>query len=683
MDYSRGKSYPLGATVTSAGVNFSIFSNNATRLELLLFDAPEAIQASKVIPLNPDTNRTFYYWHIFVPGLKAGQLYGYRAYGPFNPHKGMRYDPSKVLVDPYAKAVAYGNYQREIAKRYGEDNLPWCMKSVVVDPDDYDWEGDEPLQRPYDKSIIYELHVGGFTRHPNSGVAPGKRGTYAGLVEKIPYLKELGIKTIELMPVQQFDPQASPQLRPNYWGYQPIAYFAPHCDYSARRDPCGPVDEFRDMVKALHRAGIEVILDVVYNHTAEEDQTGPTLSYRGLENETYYMLNSDNPAEYQNYSGTGNTLNANNSIVRRLILESLRYWVETMHVDGFRFDLASVLSRGIDGELHPDPPVLWSIESDPVLAGAKIIAEAWDASGLYQVTNFIGLRWAVWNGLYRDTVRRFVKSDPGQVSSLADAIVGSPNLFNGMNQDPVRSINYIASHDGFTMNDLVSYNEKHNWENGYDNEDGARVNFSWNCGVEGPADDPQVDALRVRQIKNILTILCVSQGRPMLLMGDEARRTQHGNNNAFNQDNKTSWFDWENLQKHAEIFRFAKILIRNHQNSCLLRDRQLWANSNNTEVRWHGTQLNQPNWGYDSHSLAFELINHICAEQWFVILNAYWQPLEFEIPALPENRSWRRLVDTNLPTPEDISEQPTPLPPETRNYRLGARSVVVLIYRQD
>jgi glycogen operon protein len=683
MDYSRGKSYPLGATVTSAGVNFSIFSNNATRLELLLFDAPEAIQASKVIPLNPDTNRTFYYWHIFVPGLKAGQLYGYRAYGPFNPHKGMRYDPSKVLVDPYAKAVAYGNYQREIAKRYGEDNLPWCMKSVVVDPDDYDWEGDEPLQRPYDKSIIYELHVGGFTRHPNSGVAPGKRGTYAGLVEKIPYLKELGIKTIELMPVQQFDPQASPQLRPNYWGYQPIAYFAPHCDYSARRDPCGPVDEFRDMVKALHRAGIEVILDVVYNHTAEEDQTGPTLSYRGLENETYYMLNSDNPAEYQNYSGTGNTLNANNSIVRRLILESLRYWVETMHVDGFRFDLASVLSRGIDGELHPDPPVLWSIESDPVLAGAKIIAEAWDASGLYQVTNFIGLRWAVWNGLYRDTVRRFVKSDPGQVSSLADAIVGSPNLFNGMNQDPVRSINYIASHDGFTMNDLVSYNEKHNWENGYDNEDGARVNFSWNCGVEGPADDPQVEALRVRQIKNILTILCVSQGRPMLLMGDEARRTQHGNNNAFNQDNKTSWFDWENLQKHAEIFRFAKILIRNHQNSCLLRDRQLWANSNNTEVRWHGTQLNQPNWGYDSHSLAFELINHICAEQWFVILNAYWQPLEFEIPALPENRSWRRLVDTNLPTPEDISEQPTPLPPETRNYRLGARSVVVLIYRQD
>ena len=676
MEYLKGKSYPLGATLTPGGVNFAIFSLNASRIELLLFDAIDASQASTVIPLNPDTNRTFYYWHVFVPGLKAGQLYGYRVYGPYTPQTGLRYDGSKVLIDPYAKAVAYANYQRSAAMRYGEDNLPWCMKSVVVDVSAYDWEGDLPLQRPYDKSLIYEMHVRGFTRHPNSGVNSDKQGTFAGLIEKIPYLRELGISTVELMPVQQFDPQAAPQMRPNYWGYEPVAYFAPHRDYSSRRDPCGPVDEFRDMVKALHRAGIEVILDVVYNHTGEDDQKGPTLSFRGLENLTYYILDQNNPAEYLNYSGTGNTLNANNSIVRRLILESLRYWVEEMHVDGFRFDLASVLSRGIDGNVHPDPPILWSIESDPVLAGIKIIAEAWDAGGLYQVTDFIGLRWAVWNGQYRDTVRRFVKSDPYQIPALAEAIVGSPDLFKGMNQDPVRSINYLASHDGFTLNDLVTYNEKHNWANGYDNRDGTSVNHSWNCGIEGVTDDPEIETLRLRQIKNFLTILLVSQGRPMLLMGDEVRRTQSGNNNAFDQDNEITWFDWEKIEHNAELLRFTKLLIRFHHNTCLLRDRQIWAKSNSTEIHWHGTKLNQPDWGDNSHSLAFELINHACGEQLFVILNAYWEPLEFELPVLTGELAWCRLVDTCLPAPQDICDQPKPI--NARIYRADPRSAVVL-----
>ena len=366
-----GKSYPLGASYTGEGVNFSLFSFNATRVELFLFDSIGSSKPSAAISLDPERNRTFSYWHIFIPGLQPGQLYGYRVSGPFAPQLGMRYDPAKVLVDPYAQAIAYDHYQRSAAMRLGEDNLQACLKSVVVDATGYDWEGDQPLRRPADKSLIYELHVGGFTRHPNSGVSADRRGTYAGLIEKIPYLQALGIQTVELMPVQQFDPQAAPQSRPNYWGYQPIAYFAPHRDYSSRRDPLGPVDEFRDMVKALHRAGIEVILDVVYNHTAEDDQKGPTLSFRGLDNPTYYLLNRRKPAEYLNFSGTGNTLSANNSIVRRLILDSLRYWVESMHVDGFRFDLASVLSRDINGELHPDPPVLWSIKWTQFWPGQK------------------------------------------------------------------------------------------------------------------------------------------------------------------------------------------------------------------------------------------------------------------------------------------------------------------------
>ncbi len=681
MNILPGKPYPLGATVYPDGVNFSLLSLNGNRIELLLFDHIEDTRPSTIIPLDPKVNLTFYYWHVFVPGLKSGQLYGYRVDGPYQPKAGLRYDFTKVLVDPYARAVAYQDYRRSAAKRLGLDNLPYAMKSVVVDPTTYDWEGDTPLRKPYGESLIYEMHVRGFTAHPNSGLPLEKRGTYAGLVEKIPYLQDLGIKTVELMPIQQFDPQSAPYPRPNYWGYEPVAYFAPHRDYCSRKDPLGPVDEFRDLIKAFHRAGIEVILDVVYNHTAEDGKDGPWLSFRGLENLMYYTLDPQNPEEYLNFSGVGNTLNANISVVRRLIMDSLRYWVEHMHVDGFRFDLASSLSRGIDGRVLDDPPILWSIESDPVLAGTKIIAEAWDAGGLYQVHNFVGLRWAVWNGQFRDTVRGFLKSDPGTVGPLADAIIGSPNLFGQPNRDPVRSINFITAHDGFTLNDLVSYNRKHNWTNGYNNRDGTDHNLSWNCGEEGPTDNIEIERLRQRQIKNFLTLLLISQGRPMLSMGDEVRRTQLGNNNPFNQDNEMSWFNWEDLATNAETLRFVRSLIHMNQNSCLFRDRQLWSTSESSGVRWHGTKVNQPDWSYDSHSLAFELTHYGCREHLHVMLNAYWQPLEFELPALPSDQAWHRMIDTNLPAPDDFSDAPVKLSDGQLSYTLGPRSCAVLVAR--
>ncbi len=461
-----------------------------------------------------------------------------------------------------------------------------------------------------------------------------KRGTYAGLIDKIPYLQDLGILTIELMPVQQFDPQAAPTLT-NYWGYQPIGWFAPHRAYSSRQDLIGPVDEFRDMVKALHRANIEVILDVVFNHTAEDDEHGPTLSLRGLDNPTYYLLDPDNPARYVDDTGCGNTIDGNETITRRMILDCLRYWVQHLHVDGFRFDLASILSRGEDGLPLKDPPILWDIETDPVLANTKIIAEAWDAAGLYQVSTFVGDRWMVWNGQYRDNVRRFVKGEAGMVSKLANSLMGSANLYRQAERDPNRSVNFITAHDGFTLNDLVSYDEKHNLANGEDNRDGSNDNFSWNCGVEGPTDDRAIEALRLRQIKNFITILLMSQGRPMLLMGDEIRRTQHGNNNAYAQDNATSWFDWHDVVQHADVLRFVRGLIHFHQQSPIFRDRRFWSEPGGTDVTWHGVQLNQPDFGDQSHTLAFELVHPDSQSHLHILLNAYWEPVVFELPELP------------------------------------------------
>ena len=678
-----GQSFPLGATVRHDGVNFCIFSENCTAIELLLFDGPGESWPSRIIPLDPNHNRTFYYWHVFVPGIGAGQHYGYRVYGPFDPARGHRFDGSKVLLDPYARAVGLGpNYSREAAIQRG-DNCPHAMRSIVVDPEGYDWEGDIPLERPYSGSVIYELHVGGFTRHPSSGVALEKRGTYAGLVEKIPYLKSLGITAVELQPVQQFDEQDVPAPLKNYWGYNPVAFFAPHAGYASRRDPLAPVDEFRDMVKAFHRAGIEVILDVVFNHTAEGDERGPTLSFRGLENQCYYIL-GQNPARYANYSGCGNTLNGNMSIVRRMIVDCLRYWVDVMHVDGFRFDLASVLARDEWGQPHKSPPILWDIDSDPVLAGAKIIAEAWDADGLYQVGTFVGHRWAEWNGPFRDDVRRFVKGDSQMVPLLAARLTGSPDLYPQEDREPNRSINFITCHDGFTLNDLVSYNRKHNLANGQANRDGTDTNFSWNCGVEGPTGDPTVERLRLRQIKNFLTILLVSQGTPMLLMGDEVRRTQHGNNNAYCQDNELSWFDWTALEPQAGLLRFVSGLVHFVQSREIFREERFWSkNGKQAHISWHGVRLGQPDWGDNSHSLAFSLRHPGGNDQLHIMLNAYWEPLLFELPPLPAESCWYRIVDTALPSPHDFCP-PAEAPLVAQDgYPVVARSAVILLAQPE
>ncbi len=688
LPLSPGQPYPIGTTVQPGGVNFCVFSKNATAMELLLFDSENDSRPASVIRLDPEHHRTFYYWHVFVPSLGAGQLYGYRVHGPFTPERGRRFDGSKVLVDPYARAVVYGaNYSREAAKRFGVDNVAYCIKSVVVDTAHYDWEGDAPLRRPYSGSVIYEMHVGGFTRHPSSGVAPEKRGTYAGLIEKIPYLKELGVTAIELLPVQQFDEQDGPKgtALKNYWGYSPLAFFAPHHGYSARRDPLGPVDEFRDMVKALHRAGLEVILDVVFNHTTENDEAGPTLSFRGFENRMYYHLHPHNPAQYANFSGCGNALNGNHALVRRFILDCLRYWVQEMHVDGFRFDLASVLARDEAGHPHPNPPVLWEIESDPVLAGTKIMAEAWDAAGLYQVGNFIGHRWAEWNSHFRDDVRRFVKGDSGLMRAVAARLTGSPDLYPQPDREPNRSINFITCHDGFTLNDLVSYNDQHNEANGEGNRDGNPLNWSWNGGAEGPSDEAAIEALRQRQIKNFLTILFISQGTPMLAMGDEARRTQRGNNNAYCQDNELSWFDWRAVENQPGLLRLVRGLIRFTQARTLFEEERFWnadsAANAAPQITWHGIHLNQPDWGHDSHSLAFSLHNPEAQEHLHIILNAYWEPLAFDLPLLPAGQLWRRVVDTARPSPADLSEPGAEPIVTASRYTAQPRSVVILLAR--
>jgi glycogen operon protein len=653
-----GTSSPLGATVQADGVNFSVFSKNATRIDLLLFDGDGTEPPSRVIPIEPLWHRTYHYWHAFVPGLKHGQVYAYRAHGPFEPQNGLRFDETKVLIDPYGLAVSVPDkYSRDAAKVRG-DNSATAMKSVVADPSQYNWEGDKPLRRPFSETIVYEMHVRGFTRHPSSGVSPEKRGTYAGLIEKIPYLQALGITAVELLPVFQFDPQDAPQGRPNYWGYQPVSYFAPHHAYGSRKTPLGVIDEFRDMVKALHRAGIEVFLDVVYNHTTEGGANGPTICYRGLANDFYYTLEDDR-SRYADFTGCGNTLNANQPIVRRLIQDSLRYWVTEMHIDGFRFDLAAILSRDEHGHPLPNPPVLWDIESDPVMAGTKLIAEAWDAAGLYQVGNFIGDTWQEWNGRFRDDVRKFVKGEDRTVSGLATRLLGSPDIYEHEQREAEQSINFVTCHDGFTLNDLVSYNEKHNDANGERNTDGSNDNMSWNCGVEGPTDDPAIEALRARQVKNFLVIQTLSAGTPMILMGDEARRTQQGNNNAYCQDTEISWFDWTLVERHADLVRFVSALnaMRQRRDLSLLEGTlTLTEMLKLANVQWHGVQLNQPDWGDGSHSLAATVHMIKGGGLLHTMFNAYWEPLTFELPPVPDGMTdhWRRCIDTALAAPDDI-----------------------------
>ena len=682
---SQGATSPLGASVTAGGVNFCLYSRDAEHLELLFFDHVNDPKPAHIVELDPVGHRTYHYWHVFVPGIRPGQVYGIRAHGPFDPARGMRFDATKVLLDPYGRVVVVPDGYSRVQAATREDNTATAMKSVVVDSSDYDWEGDRPLRLPSARTIIYEMHVRGFTRHQSSGVAGNKRGTYAGLIDKIPYLRELGITAVELLPVFQFDAQDCPPGKVNYWGYAPVSFFAPHHAYSSRQDALGPVDEFRDMVKALHRAGIEVILDVVFNHTAEGNEGGPTFCLRGLDNNTYYILDPDR-SHYSNYTGTGNTLNANHPVVRRMIVDSLRYWVQEMHVDGFRFDLASILTRDADGHVMPSPPVLWDIESDPALAGTKLIAEAWDAAGLYQVGSFIGDSWKEWNGRFRDDVRDFFRAEPGSVARLADRIIGSPELYSHKNREPEQSVNFVTCHDGFTLNDLVSYNGKHNEANDEGNRDGAQDNRSWNCGVEGPTDDPAIETLRNRQVKNFLAVTLLAFGVPMILMGDEVRRTQGGNNNAYCHDNEMNWFDWTMVDKHADLHRFVSLLTERR----LLRDveheqRRLTLSELILRARkeWHGVKLHQPDWTPDSHSLAFCTV--LPKERLLVhfILNAYWEPLEFELP--PANGiqadPWQRWIDTALGSPHDIVAWKAAIRVRGHSYRAESRSVVVLFAR--
>ena len=677
-DSKVGTSSPLGSSVQRGGVNFSVFSKNATLVELLLFESADSTAPAHVIPLDPRTHRTYHYWHVFVPSLKPGQIYGYKAHGAFEPEQGLRFDGSKVLIDPYGYAVAVP----KAYTRSGEPAAP-AMKSIVADPEAYDWEGDQPLKRPFVETIVYEMHVRGFTKHPSSGIPSVKAGTYAGLIQKIPYLVDLGITAVELMPVFQFDATDAPADRVNYWGYSPVSFFAPHRAYSSRQDLLGPMDEFRDMVKALHCAGIEVILDVVFNHTAEGNHLGPTFCFRGLENEAYYILER-NRSQYADYSGTGNTLNANQPVVRRMILDSLRYWVTQMHVDGFRFDLASVLTRSETGPPLPNPPIIWDIESDPVLAGTKMIAEAWDAAGLYQVGSFVGDSWQEWNGRFRDDVRRFLKGESGTVSKLVTRLLGSPDIYGHEQREPEQSVNFVTCHDGFTLNDLVSYNEKHNEENGESNRDGMNDNLSWNCGSEGPAEDNAVDTLRSRQIKNFIVLNMLAVGTPMLLMGDEVRRSQNGNNNAYCQDNEISWLDWDLQKQHADIHRFVRMMIAfRGRRDVVIENSRLTLNEllARARIEWHGIDLNGPDWSEDSHSIAFSVSSLGARFTIHVMLNAYWECLNFAIPTMNGQSSgrWRRWIDTSLPSPDDISAWENAPAVPGPIYIVESRSIVILV----
>ncbi len=678
--FKARKSYPMGATVYPDGVNFSIFSKNSEKVELWLFRDADDAEPIQIIPLDPKENKSFYYWHVFVKDLKPDVLYGYKVYGEFIPSRGHRFDGSKLLLDPYARAVVRGKNYRRTAATLPGGNTPFAMKGVVIDPNTYDWENDKPLYHPYSSSIIYELHVKDFTNHPNSGIEPDRRGTYAGLVGKIPYLKDLGITTVELMPVFQFDESEvhSPLLK-NYWGYSPLGFFAPHSSYCFCNEPQIIADEFRDMVKAFHKAGIQVILDVVFNHTSEGDQNGPVFSFKGLENSFYYIL-ADNPEYFADYSGCGNTLNTNQYIVRRLIIDALKRWVTEMHVDGFRFDLASVMSRDEHGLPMENPPILWEIESHPVLARTKIIAEAWDSAGLYQVGSFIGDKWAEWNGKYRDNIRRFLRGDNGMVRPFASSIAGSLDLYKKPFRDPNRSINFITCHDGFTLNDLVSYNDKHNEANGEENRDGSNDNFSSNYGIEGPTNNPEIEATRVRQIKNFFTILLLSQGTPMISMGDEVRRTQHGNNNPYCQDNEISWFDWEQTTEHEPLRNFVKGLIQFRKAHPIFQLEKFWAipDDGDPNIFWHGVKVGEPDWGYYSHSIAYTLKDEVNDCLFHFMINAYWESLQLALPKNRAGREWYRIIDTYLLHPNDLIVNGEPLT-GSDSYELKSRSMVVLL----
>jgi isoamylase len=685
FEVAPGRAHPLGVMTSVDGVNFCLFSQSATEVVLLLFAHPDDAEPVQTIRLDPFTHKTFHFWHVFVRGLRPGAAYAFRIDGPFDPSAGQRFNPNKVLINPYARGVSRRLWKRSNAVGPG-DNMATSMRCAVVDLDAYDWEGDRPLKHPRHDSIIYEMHVGGFTRSPSSGVL--HRGTFAGVIDKIPYLKALGITAVELLPICEFDDSetmlndAGDAVR-NYWGYSTIGFFAPHSGYCVSPDASAHVAEFRDMVKALHGADIEVILDVVFNHTDEGNENGPTESFRGIDNQTFYLLDPKNRAAYLNYTGVGNTVNANHPLTQKLIVDCLRYWVEDMHVDGFRFDEGSILARGEDGLPLPHPPVIWQIELDEALAETKLIAEAWDAAGLYQVGHFPGDRWGEWNGQYRDDVRRFLRGDPGFVGAIAARLGGSADIYQARGQAPVNSVNFITVHDGFTLNDLVSYDDKHNEGNGEGNRDGIDNNYSWNCGVEGPSNDPAIERLRVRQIKNACTILMLSRGVPMMLSGDEVRRTQRGNNNAYNQDNAVSWFDWTLVRQNAKVLRFFQRMIAFRKaNDALTRGRFYRGETNErglVDVAWHGTKLFSPGFeDPDARALACTVAGFGGAPDLHVMLNMYWQPLEFEVPP-SAGRTWRVAIDTFEDSPLDFPDDSARTAVGGRTRTVQGRSIVVLV----
>ena len=691
-----GWPHPLGAIPDTKGVRFTMYARNATAVELLLFDEHDDQEPSQVIALDSQVNKTFHFWHVYVKGAKPGLHYAYRVDGPSDPEAlrrfGHRYNKNKVLIDPYALGNTAALWDRGAACG-SADNLRTSMRSVVIELKDYNWEGDQPINRPMSETVIYEMHVGGFTRSPSSGVK--HPGTFDAIIEKIPYLKELGVTAVELLPVFEFDstevlrtsPLTGEALR-NFWGYSTVSFMAPEDSYCVAPESGKHVNEFRDMVKALHKAGIEVILDVVFNHTNEGNHQGPTINFRGFDNSVYYHLVSGDKQYYMDYSGCGNTLNCNHPVVEKMILESLEFWVRDMHVDGFRFDEGSILSRGQNGAPMDFPPVIWHIELSETLADAKIIAEAWDAAGLYQVGYFPGIRWAEWNGRFRDDVRRFVKGDGGLVAAVASRITGSADLYQASGHLPINSVNFITCHDGFTLTDLVSYNDKHNEANGEGNNDGANDNNSWNCGAEGPTDNAAIEEFRTRQIKNFATVLFLSQGVPMITGGDEIGRTQRGNNNAYCQDNDISWFDWTLVGKNQGLLRFFQSMIRfrkEHRN--LHRKRFLTGAAINArglpDVAWHGCLLNAPGWN-DSGArvLAFTMGGVGDEADLHVIMNMDGTDLDFDIPSVPD-RKWYRSVDTSLPSPDDFPESATAPVVETPVINVKGHSIVILVSRDS
>ncbi|QDV72667.1 Glycogen debranching enzyme [Planctomycetes bacterium K2D] len=648
-------SYPLpyGAILREDGVQFVVYSRSATAMRVLLYKEVGDPDPSRLIELNPDTDRWGDLWSVFVPGLKSGQLYHFQADGPFQPERGHRFDPHARLIDPFAKALA-GKFLPS------HDGIVRPPKCVVID-DHFDWGGDRHLRRPLAESVIYEMHVRGFTQSPTS--ASDRSGTYLGVIDKIPYLKSLGVTAVELMPVHEYpteESDGSKGHRKNYWGYDPMAFFAPHRGYQHGSEPGGQVREFKQMVRELHAAGIEVILDVVFNHTSEGNDHGPTFSFKGLENSVYYMLTAD--GSYKNYSGCGNTVNSNHPIVREMIFNCLRHWVYNYHVDGFRFDLASILSRNRNGDIVPNPPLVEYIAEDPMLSDTKIIAEAWDAAGAYQVGSFASSRWAEWNGAYRDNVRRYWRGDLGMTGPMATRLAGSSDLYQASGRQPYHSINFVTSHDGYTLNDLVSYERKHNLANGEDNRDGDNNNYAANYGVEGPTRRLPIRKLRRRQAKNFIATLMLSQGVPMIVSGDEVLRTQRGNNNAYCQDNAISWFDWRLVDRNADMLRFTQQLIALRLHQPVLRRADFLTGAPHKpgdlpDVAWYGVGGAPIDWHQTFHSLSCVLsptgLKNEQARHVLVFMHSGGQPQEFRVPKTVLGLNWRLAIDTAAESPND------------------------------